>query len=83
MHRVNQGHALLLLDRVGEAIECYEDLAGQRHDRKRMSGREIVESDLRLMRHAGVSIPELARVESALTMTRQGPLRDPHEQGVL
>jgi tetratricopeptide (TPR) repeat protein len=73
IHKINQGHALLLLDRVGEALECYEDLAGQWHDRKHMSGRAIVESDLRLMRHAEVPIPGLPRVETALSINAAGP----------
>jgi tetratricopeptide (TPR) repeat protein len=71
MHRINIGHARLLLGDTQGALHDYAQVAGVVHPGKQRSGVDLVLSDLRLMKAAGVDVGDLSRVlEDVRALTR-------------
>jgi tetratricopeptide (TPR) repeat protein len=62
MHRINIGHARLLLGDTQGALHDYAQVAGVVHPGKQRSGVDLVLNDLRLMDAAGVDVGDLSRV---------------------
>jgi tetratricopeptide (TPR) repeat protein len=66
MHRINIGHAQLLLGDTGAALREYAQTATLLHPGKQRFGADLVLEDLRLMRAAGVDVPDLDLVLDTL-----------------
>jgi tetratricopeptide (TPR) repeat protein len=66
MHRINIGHAQLLLGDTEEALHEYARTATLLDPGKQRYGAELVLEDLRLMRAAGLEITDLGRVLDAI-----------------
>jgi tetratricopeptide (TPR) repeat protein len=66
MHRINVGHAHLLLGDTEEALLEYARTAALVDPGKQRYGVDLVLEDLRLMRAAGVEITDLDRVLDAM-----------------
>jgi hypothetical protein len=67
MHDINIAHAHLLLGDTAEALERYARLGGRLHAGKERYGRDLVLQDLRLMREAGLQVPQAGLVPAALS----------------
>jgi tetratricopeptide (TPR) repeat protein len=66
-HRINVGHARLLLGQRDEALRDYARVADAFHTGKKRYGADLVLADLGLMVNAGIEVPDLERVRSVLT----------------
>jgi tetratricopeptide (TPR) repeat protein len=66
IHRVNLAHSLLFLGRYDEAKAIYLGLQNDIDEGKQITGAQVVRNDFAQMRAAGISHPDMARIEVQL-----------------
>ena len=66
IYQVNLAHSLLFLGRYEEAKAVYIRLQDVIDEGKQIPGREVVRNDFMLMRAAGISHPDMPRIEAAI-----------------